>query len=50
VREGLEAPFPPYDLSIYGLSEHFEGEMEMFSINGVYFSIACLYLTLNIEH
>ena len=34
-REGLEAPFPPYGLSIYGLSEHFEGEGEMFSINGV---------------
>ena len=35
LREGLEAPFPPYGLSIYGLSEHFEGEMEMFSVNGV---------------
>ena len=41
--EGLEAPLTPYGLSIYGLSEHFEGEVGMFSINGVNFSITCHY-------
>ena len=30
VRERLEAPFPPYGLSIYGLSKHFEGGVGVF--------------------
>ena len=31
VRERLEAPLPPYGLSIYGLSKHFEGGVGDFS-------------------